>query len=456
MKLFCKECRKIAGSVIYYIFLLLLIAMWVTNFAGGTKQEIQMAEGDAAEDGTQMNVSVLREPQETDTFFGSKAQEVPDQIMTGVAEQLIREYLNNGYATYPYGYYKKVVLSEEEQQSVLAIIEEITGLSREEITDIPEGYFPQMNGSTIHFSADSTMNVDGSVIIPANQDTTAQFKSKVSYARFKILMEQMESILGNGSGYSMEWMLSYYGQTDMDYEQAMEEYETTLTKDKITGGFARLFCDYMSIPLSLLPIFLAVLFAMQDRRARMQELVYTRSSSSIRLLGVRYMAGVSMTLLPVCVLSLESLLPLAGFAMRHQLAINYLAYAQYILWWLLPTVLFVWSLGYSITILTDSPLALAIGFLVWFLSVGTTGLEGDVHWYTLMIRHNSLNGYDLMQQNAGSIWLNRGLLVVVSAVLFTVTVLLYERKRRGSINAAGWYTRLWSAGRHKLHVMHQK
>lgn len=38
----------------------------------------------------------------------------------------------------------------------------------------------------------------------------------------------------------------------MNYEEALEEYNQTINKDKVTGGFARLFCDYMGLELGLI------------------------------------------------------------------------------------------------------------------------------------------------------------------------------------------------------------
>ena len=64
------------------------------------------------------------------------------------------------------------------------------------------------------------------------------------------------------------------------YEEAMEEYNSFLYDDKITGGYARLFGDYMGIALGILPVFLVVTRELRDRRAGMEELIYTRTASS--------------------------------------------------------------------------------------------------------------------------------------------------------------------------------
>lgn len=51
-----------------------------------------------------------------------KNKEVPEKIMCGGTDMLIIEYLKNSYATYPFTYYKEVVLNEDEQKEILDII----------------------------------------------------------------------------------------------------------------------------------------------------------------------------------------------------------------------------------------------------------------------------------------------------------------------------------------------
>ena len=65
-----------------------------------------------------------------------KNKEVPDKIMCGGTDKLIMEYLANSYATYPFSYYKEVVLNENEQKEILNIIKEITGLNEQQINHL--------------------------------------------------------------------------------------------------------------------------------------------------------------------------------------------------------------------------------------------------------------------------------------------------------------------------------
>ena len=59
-------------------------------------------------------------------------------------------------------------------------------------------------------------------------------------------MSQAEEIIGDGSYYSMDMLLEYYGQAEMTYDEAINEYNKTIYDDKVSIAFARLFCDYMT------------------------------------------------------------------------------------------------------------------------------------------------------------------------------------------------------------------
>lgn len=133
--------------------------------------------------------------------------------MTGVTRALLAEYESNSYATYPIGYYKAITLSGDEQSRVLEIICEITGLTEEQLEDLPDDYFPAITGTIISFDA---MTVD------ENGDLTTI----------------MENIIGEeGSKNSTEMMITYFGMLEMTYEEAYAEYNKTIEKDKVTGGF---------------------------------------------------------------------------------------------------------------------------------------------------------------------------------------------------------------------------
>ena len=463
--LFIKELKKICFSIVYILFIGLLLLSWHENFYGVTSKEIQASNAAEASITSQLTGgSILAKPEQGADNYGLIKKEVPDKIMCGGTDMLIIEYLNNSYATYPFNYYKEVILSTEEQKEILSIIEEITGLSEEQIKNLPDDYFPSVNGNIIHMGGDAAQNQDGSFsfstensdTLQEEEDYTKHFVAQVSYERFKELMSQAEEIIGDGSYYSMDMLLEYYGQAEMTYDEAINEYNKTIYDDKVSIAFARLFCDYMTRVLGLYPIFIVVVFWLKDRRNKMNELINSKQIETVKLITVRTLAILTAVILPVIILSFESLIPLMEYSAETGIAIDAFAFIKYILWWLLPTVIVVTGLGTFLTILTTTPIAILVQFIWWFIDSAITGLSGDTRLYTLMIRHNSLNGAELIQRDFNIIWLNRGLMMFVSIVLIYLSIVIYNKKRGGKLDYAYFIQKHFGIFKERLRTRFQK
>lgn len=463
--LFIKELKKICFSIVYILFIGLLLLSWHENFYGVTSKEIQASNGAEASITSQITGgSILAKPEQGADNYGLIKKEVPDKIMCGGTDMLIIEYLNNSYATYPFNYYKEVILSTEEQKEILSIIEEITGLSEEQIKNLPDDDFPSVNGNIIHMGGDAAQNQDGSFsfstensdTLQEEEDYTKHFVAQVSYERFKELMSQAEEIIGDGSYYSMDMLLEYYGQAEMTYDEAINEYNKTIYDDKVSIAFARLFCDYMTRVLGLYPIFIVVVFWLKDRRNKMNELINSKQIETVKLITVRTLAILTAVILPVIILSFESLIPLMEYSAETGIAIDAFAFIKYILWWLLPTVIVVTGLGTFLTILTTTPIAILVQFIWWFIDSAITGLSGDTRLYTLMIRHNSLNGAELIQRDFNIIWLNRGLMMFVSIVLIYLSIVIYNKKRGGKLDYAYFIQKHFGIFKERLRTRFQK
>ena len=438
--MFLIEMKKTVCSVVYLLFLALMIYNWYENFYGVTEKEIRKAyESDSSVYSTVTGGAILAEPDPETGSYGTKSEENPEKIMCGGTDKLIIEYLNNSYATYPVSYYKEVILDEEEQEKILEIIQEITGLNEEQISNLPDDYFPRVNGNIIHMESGAETEMDiaadiGEADVAAEaKDYTKHFISQVTYDRFKELMAEASDIIGPGSNYTRDNLLLYYGQVEMDYEEAVDEYHTTIYDDKVTIAFARLFCDYLSRTLGLYPVFLAVAMWMRDRRCRMQELINVKAIGTAKLIIVRYLALLAAVLIPVFLLSLESLVPLVEFSVETGIEIDLFAFAKYILWWLLPTSMIVLALGMFLTILTRTPVAVIVQLVWWFMDSSFTELSGDTGLFTLMIRHNLLNGSELIRQDLGIIWMNRGIMAGVAVLLVLLSIVIYDMKRGGKL-----------------------
>ena len=443
--LFIKELKKIYSSFVYVLFIGLLLFSWHENFYGVTEKEISASRGNASSVYTEIiGDSLLKQPEKNADGYEMKSKEVPEKIMSGGTDMLIIEYLKNSYSTYPFTYYKEVVLNDKEQAEILKIICEITGLNEKQILNLPDNYFPPINGNIIHFGDNKeqegnesfTFKMGDNNSTDNKEDNTKNFIPQVSYKRFKELMAKTESIIGKSSNYSMENLMQYYGLTEMTYDEAIDEYNKTIYDDKVSNAFARLFCDYTTRAMGLYPVFVAVIFWSKDRRSRMNELIDCKQTGTAKLIFIRFLSMLTAVILPVILLSFESLIPLVRYGTNTGITIDIFAFVKYIMWWLLPTAMIVTSLGMFLTILTSTPLAVLVQFVWWFADTSVTGLLNDTDIFTLMIRHNTLNGSEIISRNFAFICLNRGLIVFLSVVLIGLSIIIYDQKRGGKSSYA--------------------
>lgn len=425
--LFRRECGHIAKGVLYFVFFITVALFYFTQFYGAVENDIMeyrrsAAGGNAFPYG--YTVNPLIEPVPGQDNYGFVRAEIPEQIMPVVTSALCREYIENNYITYPIGFYKNVRLNEEQQSRVAEILTEITGLSPDALWKIDSDAQQKA----------LVQGPDGGMIFMDGQRDYQEIPIQVSYAEFQERMAEVDRMLGGGSSYSAS-ELSTSSSRPVTYQERLDEYEKSLEEGGITGPYARLFCDYMGIVLGLFSVFVPVSFLLRDRRAHMRELIESRSCGTVKLVAARYLACVVMILLPVLILSLIPLVQLAAFGWEQGLPVQLLAFARYIFFWLLPTVMVCVSVGFFFTILTDTPLAIAIQFIWSFADVFMGGgIEGGVYETDLIIRHNSLGNLQLMQNAMQELISNRFIYTGAALLLLVASMVLYEWKRRGSLD----------------------
>lgn len=400
-QLFVKECRQTAASLIYWLVVLILIFQYTSQLDGS---------------------EIMTEPKKGQEDYGYKRSEDKDVIMRMTLGQLLEEYDRENYAAYPIGFYKSVALNEKDDQRIGEIIEETTGLSgRDEVEKaIRDWYGTQQSGAK---ETGAVVTKKGMEIEPA---------AGLSYERFEELMEETDDILGGGSSYGS----TYRGKNaiiPMTYKDAMEEYHKLTQKDRLTGGYARLFSDYMVIFLGILPVFLAVTRCLRDKRAGMQELIYTRNCSSAVIIASRYLAMIVMLVIPVLAISMVPLFRCLRYAAAAGISADVFAYVKYTFGWLLPTIMMVTAVGMVLTELTDTALAILVQGGWWFISVfaGENEIEGGMYGWSLVPRHNTELNWSGYHENFSELASNRILYASLAIILIVITILVYSQKRKG-------------------------
>ncbi|MGX9755287.1 ABC transporter permease [Clostridioides difficile] len=426
MNLFIKECKNILKSTVYYVFIVVLVVFYISQLGSSVSEDVSK--------NTPNEGNPLVAPQRVENIdeyylkhnqypYGQKESLKSDKVIPSATISLIREYQENLYIAYPVGIAKHIKLDESNTKIIEKYIEEITGSSIDEVNSIWK------SGENI------------------------EVNSKLSFERFQEIMQSVDKILGGGSAYSID-KLQRFGTIPVTYEEAMQDYNYTIQNDKVTNGYARIFCDYIGIILSIFPVFVAVFMSMKDRRSRMSEIVYSKQASTSKIILSRYFALVFMMMLPVLILGIKELLPLISFAGDEGISIDNLAFIKYTLWWLLPTLMIVTAIGMSLTVLTDTPVAIIVQLIWWFYSINSIGLKGDYPSMGLMIRHNNVLNGTIIAENFNAIMSNRLLMGLGALIIVLITIFLYEQKRRGNLNVGSKFSKLFSFNKRKLQIKH--
>lgn len=393
LTLFRKECSQTAKSLIYWLYVACLVLFFFSQM------------------GSMQILPPPVEGQEDYSNYGFRTDITEKEIMEAGAGSLVWAYYYDDYVTYPVGYAKHISLNNKEKSEIEDIIYRLTGLKADEI------------------------EADIADFFEANAIQTTQYEVKVkdglTYEEFLKEMDRVAEILGPGSDYTEE-RLRENVRIPVDYEGAVKNYRDLTEKDGLTGGYARLFCDYMGVVLGFLPVFVTAVRMLRDRRSRMQELIYSRSASSFRVMGSRYAALICMHMLPVLLLSLFP----AAECIRAGIQgadLDYLAWLKYDLGWLLPTVMAVVAVGMFCTELIETALAVLVQGAWWFMSVmmGAEGMKGGSYGWNLIPRHNTELNYTGFAEEFSQLAVNRLAYVALSLCLAALTIFIYERKRKG-------------------------
>lgn len=388
--LFWSELKKMIRGISYFLFVAVVVV------ALNSQDVLNFREDIAVEPNPNANQN-----------YGTKNEEIPELIMPAATEALYAEFLENKYQTYPIGFVKYVKLNADKQRKIAEIIAAVTDMETEKI------YASQEAQNPLQLSV----------------------RKDISYAEFKAFMQNVDDILGGGSKYAAESLIGY-GSVPITYDEALYQYELVKNQDQFTGGYARLFSDYtVAMIVSILPVFLAVIMSLKDKQAKMSELIYIRKISSAKIIVVRYFAILAAVMLPVIVLSYISNISIWNMYPRMQL--DYLAPLKYDFGWILPSAMITTAIGIFLTELTNTPIAVAVCALWWFIDVnlGMKSVSASYALFRLAPRHNSgPRSYFRTQDyidHFPQLIANRLLFTGLSIALVLGTILIYEAKRKG-------------------------
>lgn len=403
--MFFKECKKIIFSATFLLYVFVVFAMYFTQFSG--------------------DVSFEAPPRPGDDFYGYTEKPVPETLMPNATDDLLLNYLTGEFTTYPIGFYKKVKLTESKKAKLADILSELTGLPAETLRSLADSDF-----DTGGFDLTDLGN---GVFIPVPREAVLpeyEIPETLTYERFSELMTSADKIIGGGSSYSEKNISGFYSRVPKTYEDAKAEYDHFINEEKITGAYARLFCDYSGIDLAVMPVFAAAALAALDKRSRISDLIYSRKISSARLIFTRYAALLAMLLIPVAITVVHANFTISEFYPDND--IDLLAIPKLAAIWLIPNVMLASAVGLLVTEISSSVFAVFIQGALWIISVFSAGgLSGEIGNFTLVCRHNSLYNGEVFERTLSQFYFNRTFFAVLSIALTVLAAVVYELKRRG-------------------------
>lgn len=400
--LFFKECKKVICSMTFALYVITILAMYVSQFVPDLKNPVA-------------------EPTPGMPYYGTIEREEPEVLMPAAIQSLISEYMEGTYIAYPFMFYKEVKLDSAGTEAIAEIIGEVTDLTKEELdsfTDFVAGGYEAVSDAA------------GNTSIVYKETTLPEYELQdVSYERFKELMVQADEMIGGGSKYSEEFLLSNFSQIAITYEDALAEYEELMADDNIAEAYVRLYSDYMGIILAIMPVFVCVGLWQLDKKSQMEQLIFSRKTSSAKLIGTRYLALVCCMVVPVLLTFVHALWGINALYPEKEIA--FVGAIGLGLSWLLPGIMIVTAVGAFISEILAPLFAIFVQGMWWYMVLEMNELTGDISKWTLILRHNTLGEIWLFEkQFADFVW-NRTYYVLLSFAIIGLTMLIYEKKRKG-------------------------
>jgi hypothetical protein len=258
---------------------------------------------------------------------------------------------------------------------------------------------------------------------------------KVSYEEYLNIVRKLDKDLGGNTDYSDKNRKMILNRS-MTYEEALQEFNNIINKDKITNAYGRLFSDYMGIAAGFFPIFLSAFILTRDKRSRMYELVYSRSVKSHTYVLAKYTALVIVMFLGYLIAATHATVKFACFASQNNYIIDYFAFYKYTFAWILPTLMFTTAFGMLISIIFGNGIAaVPAQFILWITSLLPLG--GNYALTKILIRFNTAGSYNNYIVWKNDIIINRIFYIILSLALVYIASMFLTLKRGGGFGLLG-------------------
>ncbi|MBZ2200560.1 MAG: ABC transporter permease [Lentilactobacillus hilgardii] len=300
-------------------------------------------------------------------------------LKTNALDQLKLEHHSNEYETYPAGFEKIVSLNKQKQAKVKLIL---------------------------------------------NQAEKARTKAMLARQ-----LQDVDHLLGGHSAYSHQ-NLQGFSFHPMTRREALHDHQLIMTKDKISGTFARFFADIAGIIVGVLPTIVVISYCYSDRRSKALPNIQAKFTSTGKWLITRYAASLLSLILPVFLTGILFTVKVAN--LYSHFSINYFAFLQATVFWVLPTLMVSTAVGFlSYAIFANFiGFAIQIGWWLITMTIGARQVSGNYGWLFIP-RHNSLHNVAYYYNHLGQLTLNRIGYTLIALALMGLAIVIFNFQRGG-------------------------
>jgi hypothetical protein len=304
-------------------------------------------------------------------------------LKNGVMSQLTTEYKANTYTTYPLGFAKTTALKSHERASMRTQIKAL--------------------------------------------------KQTKNRHALNLVIKRVNQLLGGHSSYTAA-NIATLARRQMTPKEARQDYQLIVTRDKISGAFARVFADIAGLIVGILPTVIIIAFCDADRRSRALATIQSKFASSGKRLATQYCASLIVLLLPVLVAGGYFTLRVNGLY-PHQV-IDRFAFMKAAVIWILPTLMISSAMGFMTYQLFSNFVGFAFQIGWWLVTtmIGARRVDGYYGWL-LMPRHNSLHNVAYFYTHLNELLINR-VSYAMFALIMVGVALLVAQLRKGGLHIA--------------------
>ena len=229
------------------------------------------------------------------------------------------------------------------------------------------------------------------------------------------------------------------GRNTIEEERA--DFESSLNAG-LSEGYARYLMNYLGILAVLLSAIISAAVFIKDRKSRISEFLYTSNIKSKEIVITRLVSVILPMLVVTLGITKIGMLPFYDSAREYGHSLSDITFLKYWLIWIVPSIIITVSLSVLLDILFNNIFVVVIvQFILWLLSVSV--FIGNYEPWRIVIRFNSFGMSKYYDSIKNAIYVNRLFMVILSILISTASVYLYDGVRKGKRIRINAFNNLW-------------